>query len=372
MTGNPTAPLKTLGLLLAFAVGLTGCSGLFGSSGTSGILDRPSDPLQYCDGFLQASDADREIYLEGETSVFAEGLVFDADGAEYADLIPDLLAACDADRSQFVWQAFGDLDPRLHPSCADFAALRPEVAREWASVLYEYAGGDPGLGPEGNAGALTLACDVQATVDPDPSFDDAFHWLGRLMREDPWDFEELFGSPSPSSPDDYLLKWETTSELGYNFDNRLTRGGLDQAELVDFPPGSACEFDPANDAFIDLRLETFNESDRPVMVQKNLVVSVPGALSGRVMIETNLSSGDSCRAVEPTTSLNLDSVDAIAPQQSSSTSLRIIISDYRSPSFPDGDASLLSSIALQGAAYLTDSDPVVSIRYDTSESVALG
>jgi hypothetical protein len=238
----------------------------------------------------------------------------------------------------------GAFDPAT-ATCADFLAIPAEARLAWAL---------DGVGDatESTIEGLAVVC---AIVPGDLFATTAQRYGARI-----------------AGASNVVVAWSTTSTNGYIFDSHLELGlveggpAVNHPAIPDFVPGQTCTYDPAVDAIVPVTLRITNASTSDATPFSAFTVTAEGTETVTVEIEGLFTPGAECMVPEAGSGEVRASVEYLSPREPGSTIANgyfIILKNYFSPAYPEGNSADLARIEVTGVEYFTTdgSDPVVSV-----------
>ena len=178
-------------------------------------------------------------------------------------------------------------------------------------------------------------------------------------------------TPTPTQqaePLKYVYTFTQTEAGGYTFAGELDLGpvepfkqGLSQGQLM---AGSACTINSQTDAVVPGHLSVTNTT--PGFAAQAAVGLGPQGEDGYwdpiSAFEVGYSNGPACDDSNQSEGLTLQSTNELEPQQSIDADFFIVISNYYSPSYPQGDAALLKGTYVTlGYSHVTGASTPISI-----------
>jgi type II secretory pathway pseudopilin PulG len=160
-------------------------------------------------------------------------------------------------------------------------------------------------------------------------------------------------APPPASAGGHQIEWTDTTSLGYSITSTVTWGsvvrgteGTPHPSSSGFTLGSGCGFEPTKDAYV-AGVWTVTNSTETYALALQSQMSVQGRLSTpgvSVALEWNTSSGPNCGFSTLPYAASVESNSDIESGQSIRSPIFIIIKNYYSPTYPEGDVGDLANI----------------------------
>ena len=230
-------------------------------------------------------------------------------------------------------------------TCAEYLDRDEAVQDSWrqVAIFVTVSSG----GGEVSAGTMQSACEAQ----PDAVFLDVYS-------------EASYGASN-------AVRWRTTSQLGYAFDNVLIAFGPSKTAPT-YPlsdslvVGAACGFDATTDAVVRVQLRTTNATaGYDAELQSSWKLRVGDTETVTAVVEANFSDGPSCISASGSSNdvnVGISWGEPVSPNASRIMNFYVILRNYYSPRYPSGSAGDLRRISIEGAAYSSPDDPVVTLK----------
>lgn len=160
----------------------------------------------------------------------------------------------------------------------------------------------------------------------------------------------------PVSAGGHQIEWTNTTSLGYSITSKVTWGAVVRGTEGDSHPssagftlGSGCGFEPTKDAYV-AGVWTVTNSTETYALALGSQMSVQGRVSTpgvSVELEWNTSSGPNCGFSTLPYAASIESNSEIESGQSIASPIFIIIRNYYSPTYPEGDVGDLVNISVR-------------------------
>jgi len=241
------------------------------------------------------------------------------------------------------------LDGTNNPECYEYLILPADTQTTWATLAGIVAGGTAAPTQDQLAGACL--------AHPDQTILEAANTV----------VSGAFVAADPAGTSRYLF-WESTSNLGFVTETALRMGDLQVTSDANpdgpFNAGPVCGYDPETDALLPLRLTAVNNTPgySAVPASSFEVGPAPGASPETVWVSVvnhfnDTAAGCEEQGADGFVRAGVQSGIEVRTGDGLESEFFVILHDYKSPRFPDGNTADLGNLILRAKAPYNEEDP---------------
>jgi len=264
--------------------------------------------------------------------------------------------------------------------------LSAGVQGEWTTAYWRVFKWSDNRADADNTGAVARSCQLVLADDDNATLENATRQLFSARRGDP----VLYGRLLDRAPDFSVDLGSNENEISWS----STTGSGNSALMVlrfanpstfidagaDFQPGTACPFNPATDVYLSGELFTTNSGSAAAVIRQRLQVRVDSDTAIQVVVTANYVSGPTCTNIGEIGAIGVSSSTReppfdeapMAAGESGKIRLYIILQNFFSSEFPQGNVAVLSRVHLEGIAVTDSIDPDVAVESASVDLTGLG
>lgn len=261
------------------------------------------------------------------------------------------------------------------PTCTTWAAQTPETAARWAWVV-TVATNEDAVPYDVFAAACAATPDAalaDALQDAQVANAQARAAAEEAAAQAEAEAEAAAAAEAEARAARTTLTWQTTTRLGYTAEHTVRIEPVQSATAAHpDDPGlradNICGLDPTTDAVIPIWMQVTNTtSGYDAMLSSRFAIRVgtgwndPAPETVRLAVAAEFSDGPSCEEPDqPRGGLEFGfaRTESAATGEYGLTHAFIVLRDYYSPRYPDGNVADLSRILIRGVAHYDADDPV--------------